>query len=405
MPMTLWVVNQYALPPDRAGITRNHALADQMLPLGVETVIVASPTSYLTRRDPDRAPRPPVDRTRRIPYVWVDAPAYRRNGVMRVVNMLVFALGAVVVPLLRLLRRQVPRPDLVLGSSPTLFAGLSAWVLARVLRVPFVLEVRDLHPLSITELTGVSPRHPYIRLLARLEAFLYRRCDLVVSPLQGAGDHVASTIGTPRPWVWIPNSVDVAQVPLTRADASATSPFTFVYAGAHGLANSLDVLVEAAELLRDEPVRFVLYGDGVAKPELRARAERLHLTNLEFADPVPKTEVHARLAAADALVFLLHDSALFDHGLSANKLYDYLAAARPVLFASNSVHNPVAASQSGVTVRAASAAALAEGARRLMLTPHDERQEMGLRGRSYVQQHFNLRDLAEILAERLRALV
>ena len=120
---------------------------------------------------------------------------------------------------------------------------------------------------------------------------------------------------------------------------------------------------------------------------------------------MPKTEVHARLAAADALVFLLPDRALYEHGLSANKLYDYLAAARPVLMASNSPHNPVAAAGAGVTVRAASAESVAEGARLLMQTPLHERQEMGLRGRAYVRQHFHLPALAALLAERLKSLV
>ena len=124
-----------------------------------------------------------------------------------------------------------------------------------------------------------------------------------------------------------------------------------------------------------------------------------------FADPVPKTQIYQRLAEADALVFLLPDHALYDHGLSANKLYDYLACARPILMAANSRFNPVEDARAGVTVPPASPTDLAAGARRIAALSVEQRQAMGERGISHVQSHYHLPDLAAALAHRLQDLV
>ena len=402
--LSLWIVNQYALPPDQAGITRNYALAERMVTKGIESLIVAAQTSYLSRSTTGLSVDGRLDLRRTVPFLWIPAPRYKGNGLRRVFNMLIFALLAVVLPIFYFRRGRISRPDVILGSSPNLFAGFSALALARILKAHFVLEIRDLHPLSITALTGVSPRHPYIRLLGLIEKVLYRRADLIVSPLQGVGEHVRKTIGSARPWIWIPNSVDVGQVLQPPPTRSAPSPFTLVYAGAHGVANDLHILVKAAELLRDEDVRFILYGDGVAKTELRSYVERHGIQNVKFCDPVPKTEIYDRLAYADALVFILPDNALYEHGLSANKLYDYLASARPVLIATNSVHNPIAAAGAGVTVSPGSATALADGVRRIAQLSPDEREVMGQRGRAHVRRHYHLPNLADSLADRLRTL-
>src|SRR5919107_2512754 len=111
-PLSLWIVNQYALPPDEAGITRNYSLAERMLDVGVESLIIASPTSYLSRQQ-NGPIASSVDRTRSVPFLWIPAPRYRGNGLMRILNMLVFAALAVVTPLVQLRRRRIPAPDVI----------------------------------------------------------------------------------------------------------------------------------------------------------------------------------------------------------------------------------------------------------------------------------------------------
>lgn len=122
------------------------------------------------------------------------------------------------------------------------------------------------------------------------------------------------------------------------------------------MANALDVLIEAARIVQDrgrEDIRFVLMGDGPEKPRLRAMAQRLQLRNIEFRDPLPKARVPAALVAADAFVLMLEYIPVFKYGISPNKLFDYLAASRPIVFASNSENNVVDEVHCGVSAPAA----------------------------------------------------
>ena len=125
-----------------------------------------------------------------------------------------------------------------------------------------------------------------------------------------------------------------------------------MYAGAHGPANGLDALLDAAAGVRDLEVDFVLLGDGVAKPDLQRQAAQRGLTNVRFLDSVPKSAMPRVLAAADVGVHCLADVPLFKYGVSPNKMYDYMAAGKPVLTNTDGdVGQLVAGARSGLAVR------------------------------------------------------
>jgi glycosyltransferase involved in cell wall biosynthesis len=171
------------------------------------------------------------------------------------------------------------------------------------------------------------------------------------------------------------------------------------YAGAHGLANDLDTALDAAKILRDMPtagsvsVRFI--GDGAEKPRLQARANAEGLTNVEFRPSVSKDEIYRSLSDADAFLMPLKDSPVFRWGISPNKLYDYLALQRPIIFAIRTRYNPVADSGAGITVPPEDAHQLADAITRLAAMSHAERREIGHRGRQYVENHHSYSVLAE----------
>jgi glycosyltransferase involved in cell wall biosynthesis len=172
-----------------------------------------------------------------------------------------------------------------------------------------------------------------------------------------------------------------------------------MYAGAHGRTNALDVMVDAASLLQQRaqhlpPLRLVLLGTGPEKPRLEARARDERLTSLEFLPPVAKQEVYAVLAQADAFWVSSHDTSLWEHGISFNKLYDFMAMGRPTVIGLDSPNNPIAEAGGGITVRPGDPGALAEGMERLLAMAPAARREMARRGRAYVEAHFDVRVLA-----------
>lgn len=404
MTLQVWMINHYALAPDQSGGTRHYNLARLMAECDVETTIFASSTDHATRQDPrlgQHEKRRVVDE-QGVRFVWLKTPTYSGNGIDRGLNMLAF-LKAV---LLEKPSPDLPKPDVIIGSSPHLFGAYGAYLLSKRLRVPFVMEVRDIWPKTLVALGGISANHPLIKVFARLEKILYRKSQLVVSLLQGVPDHIQEIIGRKANTLWIPNGVNIQS--FKNAQPFKEGSFRIVYAGAHGLANSLDTVLEAAQIVQSkkiENIEFVLVGDGPDKENLKKRALELDLKNLKFEDPVPKAQIPEILASAHACIMPLLDSPLFEHGISPNKLFDYLASERPVIFAISTSYNAVARAQAGISIPPENPQALADAVVELSKTPIEERQAMGRRGRAYIEEHHDMSKLAARLAEALHGVV
>lgn len=395
--MNILIVNPYALAPDQPGGTRHFSLARALTGMGHSVVIAASSFDHLTRTGSVPPGEPARRETREgVAFIRLRTPPYRDNRAGRLWNMLAFA---------RSVGKVLPRflgswPDVVVGSSPHPFGARAALRLARRLGVPFVLEIRDVWPQSLTEVMGVSPLHPIVWILERIERELYRGADHIVTLLPKVARRVAERGGDPGTITWVPNGIDLAMVPPV-AEPRDGDTFTVMYAGAHGVTNALDVLVDAAAILQGRArllprrLALVLVGTGPEKPRLEARARSLGLANLSFRPPVPKREIYATLGQADAFWASSADAELWEHGISFNKLYDYMAMGRPTLIGVRCSTNPILLSGGGLTVVPGSAQAMAEGVERLLAEGHARRLEMGAKARSFVEANFEMRRLAE----------
>jgi len=292
--------------------------------------------------------------------------------------------------------------DLVWGTSPPIFQGVTAWALARLKRAPFLFEVRDLWPAFAIQV-GVLRNGLLIRASRWLERFLYRRADTVMVNSPGFIEHVKRR-GARRVEL-VPNGADPRM--FDPGDAGLEfrrlhdleGRFVALYAGAHGLSNDLGVLLEAAALLRDDPqIVLALLGAGKEKQALIDRAEAEGLDNVRFLPPLSKAGMPAALAAADACIAILKPIPLYAT-VYPNKVFDYMAAGRPVLLAIDGViREVVEQARAGVFVPPGDPQAMAQTVRRLKDDP-DVRAEMGARGRAYVEEHFDRAELTEQLAE------
>ena len=148
-----------------------------------------------------------------------------------------------------------------------------------------------------------------------------------------------------------------------------------------------------------------MVGDGPLKSRLQQLALELHLDNVVFDPPVPKREIPSLAARADAFVFNLIDAPVFKFGVSSNKLFDFLAAARPIIFCCNASNNPVEEAGAGVTVPAGDPAAIASAIRTIVHLAPAQRAEMGLAGRAYVEEHHAFSSLAVKFASTLDTVV
>ena len=241
-----------------------------------------------------------------------------------------------------------------------------------------------------------------------LEKWLYRRANKIVALLPQAADYIVP-LGIPADKIiWIPNGVELDGYPEP-SELSKDGTFTLMYFGAHGQANGLDNILKAMSELQNRPdmqnIKLRLIGDGPTKQTLIQLAQKLELNNVEFEDPVPKNKIPSLAEQADAFVFNLIDSPVFNYGVSSNKLFDYLAGARPIIFACKSSNNPVAEANAGITVKPDNPIALANAISDLVNMPIEELSAMGVAARNYVEQHHSFSALSSNFAKMLDEIV
>jgi glycosyltransferase involved in cell wall biosynthesis len=396
--MHILLVHQNFAAIDEPGGTRHHEMARYLTRLGHRITVVTSPVSYLTGMSEKRQTRF-VDHQQEDGVTILRAytyPALHRSFFHRVLSFCSFMVSSFIAG------AQVREVDLVWGTSPPIFQGLSAWALARLKRSPFLFEVRDLWPAFAVQV-GVLRQPILIRASEWLERFLYRRAERVIVNSPGFIQHV-ETHGA-RKVELVPNGADLSMFDPQadgldfRKEHGLEGKFVALYAGAHGMSNDLGVLLEAAVLLRENPqIAVVLLGDGKEKPTLQRRAAEMGLANVFFIPPIPKTEMASALAAADACIAILKPIPLYAT-VYPNKVFDYMAAGKPVILAIGGViREVIEQAGAGIPVPPGNPQAIAEAALTLAQELHVG-QEMGIKGRQYLQDHFDRPALAEKMSE------
>ncbi len=164
--------------------------------------------------------------------------------------------------------------------------------------------------------------------------------------------------------------------------------------------NALDNIVEAARVLQERgrrDIEFMLVGRGTDRDQVIGNARELGLTNVVFPDPVPKFEIAKLMSEADAFIYALHDLPLYRYGVSLNKLTDYLAGGRPIIFSGRSAYDPVADIGAGYSLPPDDPVAVADAIEKLFSLSPLERIDMGRKGRKYVSEYHNIPKLASKL--------
>jgi glycosyltransferase involved in cell wall biosynthesis len=405
--MHILIIHQAFASINEPGGTRHHEFARLLTARGHKVTVIASPISYITGTP---FPLPPfsekmggeqegggVTILRAAVY-----DAHNKSFIHRVITFFSFMLSSFWIGL------GVKNVDLVWGTSPPIFQGVTAWVLARIKGVKFLFEVRDLWP-QFAIAVGVLKNPILIILSEWLEGFLYRRADRVMVNSPGFLQPVTGR-GAKRVEL-IPNGADPSMFDpaeagtVFRQSNELGDKFIALYAGAHGMSNDLSVLLESASLLADNKnIHIVLLGDGKEKPALMAQAREMMLSNVTFLPSVPKTGMASALAGADACIAIL--KALEEYKTTyPNKVFDYMAAGRPVVLAIDGViREVVEAAGCGIFVTPGNAHEIADAIRRLAANAEESRV-MGLKGREYLEEHFSRAVIGNKLVRLLEEII
>lgn len=404
--MNILLINHYAGSPVRGMEFRPWLMAREWQKLGHTVTIVAADFTHLRRQNfevPRSFTRVDVDG---VPYIILKTPHYHGNNAGRGLNIASFCL--------QLSRRagwmaKTCRPDAVIASSTYPVDIYAASKIARKAGARLYFELHDLWPLTPMVMGNLPWWNPLILLLQGGENAAFARSNKIISILPNADRYIRERGYDTGKFVYVPNGVvreedapptePVPQVETLRA-LRADSWFLVGYTGNHSVANALETFINAAAHLRDARVKLVLVGRGNHKDALVARARGAE--NVLFLNPVPKTAMGALLAELDAAYMGLAKSRLFDYGVSPNKLFDYMLAAKPVIYAVESSNNPVRDADCGLTVPVGSPEAVASAVRRLMTMDADARRAMGENGRAYVRRNHDYPTLAKRFLDALQ---
>jgi len=397
--MRIWIVNHYADPPDGLA-TRSFDIAARMVEKGNPTTIFVCAFSHYHFR-PARRLGWRLWREESIggvQMVWVAGVPYRGNDWRRILNMVTFSSLAFLAGLLRR-----PGPDVVIGVSVHPLAALAGYWLARIRRARFFFEVTDLWPQTLIDFGRLSAEGRTARAMRSLERFLFRRAERIVMLWRHTDAYVESQGVSPQKILWVPHGVELSRYEELEPYAGAPDrPFRVMFLGGFVAANSIDSILDAAAVLQRRgraDVKFVLIGSGQDRDALIELARSKGLGNVDFRPPVPKREVAGAMREADAFIYGLRDLPLYRFGISLNKLTDYLAAGRPIVFFGRSTYDPVKDAEAGFSVPPGDPEVLADAIEKLVALTPQERVEMGARGRRYLLEHHNIPELAARLLD------
>jgi len=339
--------------------------------------------------------------------VWLNTLPYKSNtGVGRVLNMvdnfLRICLAATAID---------ERPDIIIGPSVPITTGLAGCLIACVMRVPFVYEIRDLWPDSLVDLQALRHGSISYKILKAFEKYLYRHADAIVSSLPFVHKHIDLNKGSSEKVTYIPNGANFKTCNLPARAKSATKDkqnFTVMYFGGYGLGHDVNVLIRAAQLLQKDQeakYRFILYGDGPKRKQLEQTVLKEKISNVQFKEVVPKQQIPVLAQQANLLVAAITDSPVYRHGVNLNKLVSYFMTGRPIVFAGNSANISVMEANAGMCVSAGNEKELAKAIMTLSKCDHEVLEQLGINGYNYAKDHLDLDVLGQKYANVIKSCI
>jgi len=401
--LNIWYLSAHDQPRGRS--SRTYDFARELYKKGHRVTMFTNSLCHWTHEDCLTSEEKwRIEEVDGIRVVWLKTLPYQGNGVRRGLNMISNAWRS-----LQVASVLADTPDVVIGPSVPLGTGWAAMKIALRKKAGFVFEVRDVWPIALVDDGGMSKRNPVYAVFRLMEKVLYRRADRISSAMPYLTEHVAQSGADPGKIVWIPNGAALDRFQgYDHYTGGKNGKLVVMYVGGFGQAHDVITIVHAAAILRNqgqEGFRFVIIGNGPKKPACIQEAERLGLKNIEFRPPVSKSEVPRVQTESDVLVACVLDSPIYRFGLNLNKMYDYFASARPVLFSGVSRNDPVRESGAGFSIPPEDPEAMAQALVKLLRMNQEHRVEMGRRGRDYVARDYTMSILGGKMEQMLRDVV
>lgn len=357
--MRVWIINHYAIPPSLGGLVRHYYFSKYLTEKGHKVKIFTS--SKIHNSDVNLITDKSLYLEKEqdgVEYTFVKNSDYEGNGFDRIINMLQFPFN------IWRVCKQFEKPDVIYTSSPDLLTAVFAVIMAKAWKIKKVVEIRDLWPESIVEYNNISKKNIVIKLLYKIEKWVYKNADELIFTSAGGAEYIKEKGWEKKVSLnklhHVNNGVDLAEFDYNQdnyrivdEDLENNQIFKVVYTGSIRKVNNLDKLLQCAQILKEKEsnIKFLIWGDGNERVELEKKCKELRLDNIVFKGKVEKKYIPYVLSKADVNLMHWRFTPLMRFGMSANKQFDYLAAGKPILSDINSAYNLVSEYGCGIVVK------------------------------------------------------
>ena len=407
----IWYCHPTAGSPSEGMSYRPFYLAKYWQEAGHKPYVISSSFHHLLHSPQVQTESLKLHQIEGVNYIRLKTPHYQQNGIKRILSMLSYGFQ---------FKKQENKlfeitgvPDVIVVSSTHPFHYLSLYPIAKKHQIPLIFEVRDLWPSSLIELLKIKPWHPLVVFLSLIEKHAYKHSKYVVSLLADAKPYMISKGLDPKKFIYIPNGTDCSlqieaeNLPDELKNKIKTfrhkQQFLLGYAGSLGVPNAMEHFIKAMALLqKTHPnIQALLLGQGHQKKALIQYCQARHIHNVHFFDPIPKLQVHHFLKEMDLLYLGWQDTKLYQYGVSPNKIFDYMLAARPILESGGPPSSLVELAGCGKRCKRSEADLIAKYLVEISNLPNAQLDALGLKGQTYVQKNHHYFELAKKYADVL----
>lgn len=388
VPKAVWLICKYASPEKYYFGTRHFYFAEEWVKNGHDVTIFTSNASHLTDKLPQFAASRMVEDIAGVRTVWLKVlKSTKSSSAARVLSWMHFEWKVLTTS-----KKQFKKPDVIIASSLSILSIISGFLLSRYYKARFILEIRDIWPLSAMQLGGYSASHPFMWLLGKLERFGYRKADVIVGTMPNLIEHVKEVEPSFKACICIPQGVKKEQLataePLDATYIAQTfTPDTFkvVYAGTVNPNNPIEVLLKAvSQIPATHKIEAYILGSGSMLENYKQKYA--FCDRIKFSAPIPKKQVKAFLQQTD-LCFDSIDSEIARFGLSRNKWIDYMNAGKPIICSYSGFQSMINEAHCGSFVPYGDADLLAAEIISLKELPAGKRIEMGIRAQNFLRNN------------------
>ncbi|RXJ54428.1 glycosyltransferase family 4 protein [Candidatus Marinarcus aquaticus] len=391
----IWLINHYAFPFEYGFHTRQHTIAKMLNDLGYKVIVFTSSFNHLKVKRVEVENIYKEEKHDNIKYIWIKTQEYEGNGFKRVRNIYEFSKK-----LNKIYKSFTERPDFVWVSSPHPFSIYNGIKIKKYFQCKFLFEERDIWPLTLQSINGVSKYNPLIILFRYLQLQAYKHSDLIITPLDNLKEFVEKSGYKNKtieyfPQPFIPFQIEKFDLDLPR------DKFIVGYVGSIGHSNSVMNLVKAAHLLKDRAdLYFIMVGSGPQLDELKVYVNKNSMNNIKFFGMLEKRKAMYILSQSNILYIGNPNIELYKYGIGSVKLVEYLWCNKPIINATNISNDLVSLSNSGIVIECDNE----EKLRDVILKFKDDNkiyENFSNNGQKFVNQNF----LQEKLQKKLKSIM